>query len=297
MPQSLDPHKRSWLVHAFIVTPLLITVSCLVVYGTIRLFTHDSRTVYDYLQEMRTGDISRRWQAAFEVAKIITATPGIAQEPRFVSEMTTIFQESRTIPHAPIRQKLRSYLAIAMGKSGNDSFVEPLLQAIALPNPQESDVDVVYTIIYALGILQDQRGLAAVEQYLTHQSPSLRIAAVGALGSIGTAANLQEACLISLQKMLQDGEPNVQWEAAISLAKLGNTGGQEVLLKLLDRKYLAQFSEISLEEQTRMMMVTITAAKGLQMPLLSSAIEKLSQEDPNMGVRKVAQEFLQSKRK
>ena len=59
------------------------------------------------------------------------------------------------------------------------------------------------------------------------------------------------------KKLLEDEEPNIRWDAAIALVKLGDLSGNQTINNLLDRSYLNNFSEVDEEEKAQAIMVAI----------------------------------------
>ena len=83
----------------------------------------------------------------------------------------------------------------------------------------------------------------------------------------------------SLRFLLSDTEPNVRWNAAISLAKHGDSSGRVELLNLLDRTYFSRFEDIDRYEKEQAMMVAVKAAALLDDAEVNEALKKLSKND------------------
>lgn len=261
------------VVHSFFIIPFMIAVFSLIVFVMIQLMVREDHTVYDYLNDIKVGGSTKRWQAAFELAKILGHPEHVPEEPRFTREMIALFDHAQ---HDDVR--VRQYLARAMGRTENPAFVEPLLEA--LDREREAELP---EIILALGMLQDAAALPALHGYLEHPNPLVRNRAAMALGFIGDRASVPP-----LRAALHDTEPNVGWNAAIALAKLGDTSGRERLLQLLDREHMKRYPEIDRREQDQAMLIAIEAAALLDDPELNAAMRKLAEEDPNMKVREAA---------
>ncbi len=274
--ENTAPEEKSFfgiIIHSFFIIPFLITVFALLLFAGVRILTHEQHTVYDYLNDVKAGSLNKRWQAAFELSKILANPKQIPRDDRFVAELTTAFEQSR---HDDSR--VRQYLALAMGRTGNEKFLNPLLSSLKENNPEN-----LSAFIYALGMLGEKESATAIYPYLNNPEPKIRLTAVMALGNIGN----REA-IPFIKKALYDTEPNVQWDAAIALAKMGDAAGREILLKLLDRNYLTDFKEVDTQEQTHIVLVTMEAAANLNDQKLNEAIAQLGQSDQNMNVRKKA---------
>ena len=280
-PQPLPEKEQSFfgiVIHSFFIVPFLIAVFCVLLFTVVRLLTHEQQTVYDLLADIKTGGVTKRWQAAFELSKILANSKLIPQESRFTNELLNTFQHSREDD-----PRVRQYLALAIGRTGNVGYFEPLTTDIA----QEKE-ETLPAILYALGMLQDKRGSSIIINYLNHPNARIRSIAVVALGSIGDVTYEK-----FLKKTLNDPEPNVQWGSAISLARMGSSAGKSILSQLLSRQYLAQFPEVDPYEQNYLILNAISVAAKLNDPDLNQKIIELSKQDKNMNVRAAAMKFVE----
>lgn len=267
------------IVHSFFIIPFLIAVFCVLLFASMHLLTRENRTVYDYLEDVKTGGLTKRWQGAFELSKILANPDLLPEEDRFYNELINAFEKS---DHDDNR--VRQYLALAMGRTGREEFAKPLLNALNSAESQNKTA-----IIYALGMLQNDEAVDALTKNLTDQDPKVRSITTVALGTIGDKKTIGP-----LRKILSDKEPNVQWGAAISLAHLGDDSGQKILEKLLDRGYLNQFDNVDPDEKTNLMISAIEASKNIRNKELTNTIKEISQSDKNMKVRSAAFEYLKN---
>ena len=67
---------------------MAIVAVCVTVFVIFGLIAARAKGARDYLAEVRTGGANRRWQAAFELSKVLQAgkDPALA-DPRFVAEL------------------------------------------------------------------------------------------------------------------------------------------------------------------------------------------------------------------
>lgn len=265
------------IVHSFFIIPFLIAVFAVLLFTAVNLLTRERQTAYDYLEDVKVGGLTKRWQAAFELSKILANPRMVPLEERFREELAQAFRKSKGDD-----PKVRQYLALAMARTGHRNFAEPLIQALN----DETDEN-RYAIIYALGMLRDRNAAPALLPYLDAPEARIRSVAVVALGNIQ-----DERSKAALQKMLHDAESNVQWGAAISLAQMNDPSGKTVLANLLDRPYLAKFPEVDPQEQTQLMLAAIRAVGQIRDPELNARLKKISTSDQNMKVRAAAMEVL-----
>jgi len=268
------------IVHSFFIIPFLIAVFCVMLFAGIHLLTRENRTAYDYLEDIKTGGSTKRWQAAFELSKILANKDLIPTEERFADELIGAYKASG---HDDPR--VRQYLALAMGRTENMRYTGPLM--IGLRDEKEGNLPAV---IYALGRLKDERAVSVIQQYIHHDNARIRSMAVVALGTIGSekSADVIRTCL-------NDSEPNVQWGAAVSLAKLGDASGKEILSRMLNRGYWTNFPQVDPEDRDNLMLTAIDAAAGLRDAGLNATIQQLAQADASMKIRSAAMEAVKNK--
>lgn len=286
-----QPEEKSFLrviVHSFFIIPFLIAVFCAILFGAMHLLTRESRSAYDYLEDIKVGGQEKRWQSAFvlsrindtdryreafELAKILADKDSIPKDDQFNTDLIAAFERSE---HDD--QRVRQYLALAMGRSGRAVFVQPLIDALK----DEKDEN-LWAVLYALGMLEQPEAAGTLYKYLTHDSPRIRSIAVVAVGNLKIPASAE-----LLTNALNDPEANVQWGAAVSLAQLGNNSGTEILTHILDRDYLESFEYVDTQEAKQLMLTAIQAAGYLNEPLLDQNIKLLASSDKNMDVRNAA---------
>ena len=277
-PQEEEKGFFKVIVHSFFVIPFLIAVFCVLLFTAVHLLTREQRGAEDYLADIKTGGLTKRWQGAFELSKILANPELVPDEDRFFSELIDAFEHAK---HDDDR--IRQYLALAMGRTANPVFLQPLLNGLH----EEKEVNLP-ALIYALGMLRQKEAAPALYPYLEHPQARIRSIAVVALGNIADARSDS-----ALRKALADPEPNVQWGAAVSLAKMGDAAGKNVLLNMLDREYLSKFPEVDVAEQNNLLLLAMNAAASLQDVDLDERIAQLAKGDVNMAIRSAALDIAQ----
>jgi HEAT repeat protein len=266
------------IVHSFFVIPFLLAIFSVLLFVSVRILTMEKRTVNDYLEDVRVGGLTKRWQSAFELSRILSNTKMVPHDEKFIHNMTDAFEKSKNDD-----DRIRQYLALAMGRSGITEFSDVLIQAAA----DEKDEN-LYAIISSLGILQTEKAIPVLLKILDSNNAHLRLAAVIALGNISNPKTI-----IPLQRMLNDPEPNINWDAAIALAKMGDKTGKAIIENLLDRNYLVKFSNIGPQDQSRMMMVAISSTASWHDADIEKILKELFTNDKNMNVRALAHQVLE----
>jgi HEAT repeat protein len=104
----------------------------------------------------------------------------------------------------------------------------------------------------------------------------------------------------TLVRALDDPEPDVQWNAAIALARHGRHEGVPVLRRMLDRAYVER--NVTRQPQARedvdpvgeVMISGLRAIAALRAAALSDEVKTLSTGDQNLKVRQAAVEALKN---
>ena len=268
----------SVVIHSFFVVPFIIAIFAVIIFLIARIMTAEPNTARDYLEDVKIGGTTKRWQGAFELSKILSNPDMVPKDQLFVQEMISAFNYAEHDRDARIRQ----YLAIAMGATGDIRYLETLLNAL-----DESETEVTKASSFALGNIGDRRAVDKLIGLLDSASPQIRLQAVIALGKIGDPNAIPE-----LKKMLMDLEPNVKWDAAIALAKQKDGSGKRILLDLLDRKYLDSFPNIDEIEQVQVLMVVINIVPLLNDSDFKDPLTELKNNDSNLKVREAARKAL-----
>ncbi len=268
------------IVHSFFIIPFLIAVFCVILFAGMHLLTRENRTVYDYLEDVKAGGVTKRWQGAFELSKILANPKLLPEDTRFYDELIGAFEQARHDDN-----RVRQYLALAMGRTERTEFLQPLLDGLKAEKEEN-----LPAIIYAIGMLKQKESAKYLYDFLAHPNARIRSIATVALGNLGDRASIKQ-----LKKVLGDSEPNVRWGAAISLANLDDDSGKEILLQLLTRSYYESYEQVDQNEVKNLILSTIDACQKLDNNDLNVAIKQLAESDPNMKIRARALEALNKK--
>ena len=211
------------LVHSFFVIPFIIVVFGVIFFFMFQILIDESDSADDYLDQIKVGSETKRWQSAFELGKILSNPDLRPESETFKNEMISTYKKAKTDNYL-----VRTYMALAMGRTADGYYGETLMTGIDDENPNSRSA-----AISALGMIQYAPAVGKIKMMLgSDQSSEDRLTAVIALGMIG-----DESVISDLKRLLKDEEPNIRWDAAIALAKMGNNSGINEILYLLDRSY------------------------------------------------------------
>jgi HEAT repeat protein len=135
-----------------------------------------------------------------------------------------------------------------------------------------------------LGAIADPSGLPTLTGALVDTDPGIRKTAAYALGAFDhdpTAAG-------ALHPLVDDPVADVRWNAALALARLGDSAGVPVLEQMLDRRLLAQVPDITPEQQEDAMISALQALATLGVSIDPGVLDRLADEDPSLKVRQAA---------
>jgi len=281
LPNDFPAEKKSLLrvvIHSFFVVPFIIAIFGVLIFLMLRILTIEPRTAQDYLQDVKIGGNTKRWQGAFELSKILANPKMIPKEERFVNDLISTFEYSEKERD----DRIRIYLALAMGRTKDRRYATILEKTLNAENEE-----ILAAVIYSLGFINSPTSLEQLLLMFEHESSRVRHQVVVALGNYDG-----NQVQIILKQGLHDPEPNVRWDAAIALAKQKDDSGRRILLDLMDRKYLDSFPNIDAVEQNQAILAAIRGSRDILDDELRQVLLDLMENDLNMKVRQAARNTL-----
>ena len=289
-PSAESPVRQTtpFLVLQFFIFPLSIVAVCVTVFVIFGLIASEGKGPRQYLDEVRTGSANRRWQAAFELTKVLQAHKDPAlKDPRFVDEAVRTFRES-----AGDDPRVRRYLALALGRLGDRRAVPALLQAAqdSAANGPHADPETQIYSVWALGAIGDPSAEPALVELAHGDDAGVRKTAVHALGSFPG-----EESRGTLVGALGDPIDDVRWNAAVALARRRDPAATPVLLEMLDRAHLSAIAGMTEEQRVDTLVQAIEAAAVVPDARLRVPLESLRDHDASLKVREAARVALEGR--
>jgi HEAT repeat protein len=287
-----EPATRNPLVAApalavqFFLIPLAVVGVTVLMYFGFRSLLTDERSPQDYIVELRTGGLNRRWPAAYELSRQM-ADPRVRRDPVVAMALVKAFEDSSHDNDPQVRR----YLALAIGRLDAPlpaQAVADLTKSLADP-----DSEVTLSAIWALGSSGDVSVVPRLQPLYESSDPGIRKMAVYALGAL--PGDVQ---LVTLRTALQDSAADVRWNAAVALSRHGSREGVAVLGQMLDRSYVEQAVKRDVRQDEDqdpigdVMISGLRAVAALKDVSLKPSVESLSQQDRSMKVRQAALEAL-----
>ena len=268
----------------FFLIPAFVVVVCVGLVFFFGWLVSDEKTGVDYLNEIRAGSESRRWQAAFELSKIITMESEKARMEGLVPEMVAAFEQAADDADD---ERVRHYLALSLGHLGDDTATPTLVKALGDGDPT--------TRLYAgwaLGNIGDRRAVPGLLERVGDDDPGVRKIAIYALGAIG-----DESAIPRLQIALSDPVRDVSWNAAVALAQLDDGSGERQLLQMLDHEFLQGVAEMDERQRALATESAIKASALLRSETLTVKLRSIADGHPNLVIREAALSALEDSQK
>jgi HEAT repeat protein len=273
----------------FFLIPLLVVGAVLLIYIGFRSLLGDDRSVEEYLVDIRSGGSNRRWPAAYELSRLMADPEFVRKEQaKLAPELTKAFAAS-----SDDDPRVRQYLALTLGRLTPPIPSHARRLLIEALNDKESQTRI--SAIWALGSTGDVTVAPDLERMYASGDAGVRKMTVYALGAL--PGDVGSATLI---RALDDSEADVQWNAAIALARHGRHDGVNVLGRMLDRAYVERNvtrqpqAQDDVDPVGEVMISGLRAIAALKESTLAEPVKALSQNDSSLKVRRAAIEVLKS---
>jgi len=253
-------------VKLFVVPALIVLAAVAVFLLAIRL-TQATHSPDQYLQDLRSDSTQKRWQAAYELSKLIAQDPKVSQDPALRTAAVAAFSEG-----GKDDPRLRSYLALVLGNLKEKSAVPTLEDGLL-----SADAEVRLHCLWALGEIGDTSAGDSILKAAEDPDAGVRLMAIGALSAL-RYAGAKDLFL----KTLAGTETELRYDAAVGLARLKDPKAEPALLEMLSlsdpKAPLTQSAKLA----------ALDAFKELPTQKLRQQVVVLSKEDPDLKVREAA---------
>jgi HEAT repeat protein len=266
----------SLFIKLFIVPALIVAFALgIFLLGTIAL--QHPKSAEQYLEELKSDSTSRRWQAAYELSRMLNQGEKIQFDNSLRAELVKTFADSKTDD-----PRVREYLALVLGRLKEKSAVTVLSEAVT----DESNDVKIYSL-WALGNIEDPAGGPAALSALTDSDPGVKRIAVGALSALRYAP-----AKMALENNLGDSSQPLRYDSAVALARLKDEKAVPILMEMMILKPTGQPSDEIIESSK---LAAIEGAQELNNSQLRDQLLALSKNDPDLKVRAAALQALKVK--
>ena len=162
----------------------------------IQVLIKESSSAEEYLNQVKIGSASKRWQSAFELAKVLNNPKSDPLSSSFKGQLSSAYE--RSIHDDPL---VRSYLAMAMGATQDTVIGKDLIRGLE-DNCLESRI----AAIQALGMIKYPPAVDPINSLIkVADNESERLSATISLGMIG-----DYSAVPFLKSLSEDEEANTK---------------------------------------------------------------------------------------
>ena len=296
---SAETSRIYSLFYAFFLIPLMIVIFGILFYLLFAVITDEPTNVNQLLIKLESGSIRDKANASYRMNKLFF-NDSTKYNSSYRERIIRIHKMSKS--EFSLDNTLRLHTIMIMGNSRDNSFGPNLLAEL-----NQDDEGFRIKAIEALGKIQYFESASVIKNYLSKDNSFLeKLAAVGALGNIGNKAAITDLVILvnawPIDWLESDG-PELRWEAAIALLKLGYTNSKTITIinNLLDRNYYlnphgASYNKLN-ENTINFVILKILnilssiKEKALLQPF-NDKIKVLSIEDLNLEIRDFAKKYI-----
>ena len=272
--QKEESSRIYTLFYSFFLIPFMIAIFGAIFFLLFRFITYETNDATELLNQIKIGSATKRWQSAFELSKVLNNPETVPEDIAFKNQMVSAYNHS--INDDPL---VRAYLAIAMGATGDNYYAEELLSGLD-DESRESRL----AAIQAVGMVQTKLAVMKLINILNNSDfQDERLAATMSLGFIG-----DERAIPKLNELLNDNEPNIRWDSAVALAKMGVKTSIPIIENLMNRDYLMTFPELDYKEIDKVIMTAIETSTLIVDSTFEPSLIELAKNDQSLTVRDLA---------
>ena len=276
-----NPSRAYALFYSFFLIPFMIAVFGGLFFYLFLFMTNEKNTPIDLLDNIQSGSATRRWTSAFELSNMLDKDK-IENKELFNNRLVDLYQKSKYESDP----RLRTYLALAMGKTEDIYFGEFLVEGVS----EDTNISNKIAAIQSIGMLKYKPGCSILERTIKESSNDAEVLA--SIVSLGVIGNLSYKNI--LIDMLNYDEPNIRWDSAIALAKMGDNSGANIIEYLLRRSYYEKFpskpdgSGLTIEEIDYSIYTAIKISQLLSESRFKDELIYLSENEKNIKIREFA---------
>ena len=136
------------LFYSFFLIPFMIAIFGATFFLLFKFITYETNDASELLNQVKIGSASKRWQSAFELSKLLNTPDRIPTDISFKNQMISIYKHS--IHDDPL---VRSYLALAMGMTGDIFYDQTILEGL-----DDKNIESRIAAIQAMGMIRSKIG-------------------------------------------------------------------------------------------------------------------------------------------
>ena len=272
--QKEESSRIYTLFYSFFLIPFMIAIFGAIFFLLFRFITYETNDASELLNQVKIGSATKRWQSAYELSKVLNNPETIPEDVSFKNQMISAYNHSINDDAL-----VRAYLAIAMGATGDKFYAEELVNGL-----EDESRESRLAAIQAVGMVRSELAVMQLIDVINNSDyQDERLAATMSLGFIGDSKAIPK-----LNELLEDDEPNIRWDSAIALAKMGEKSSIPVIENLMDRDYLMTFPQLDYKEINKVIMTAIETSSLVVDNRFEPRLMELAKTDENLTVRDAA---------
>ena len=266
------------LFYSFFLIPLMITIFGVLFFFLFEILTYEDQDPQNLLNNIKSGSLTKRWQSAYELSNLMKDPEKVPVSDLFINQMISMYEKSIYDD-----DRVRTYLALAMGQTSNPRFGNSLIKGL-----EDEKLENRIAAIKSLGMIKFNLSIGKLNNIsISDRDVQERLAAVISMGEIRDKSS--EDYLVSL---LDDEEPNIRWDSAVALIKMNNVLGVNILEKLLDRSYYLNYSNINELEINNSMLTILALVSQYPNIEFEDELELLAMNEKNVKIKEFSMKIL-----
>lgn len=266
------------LFYSFFLIPLMITIFGVLFFFLFEILTYEDQDPQNLLNNIKSGSLTKRWQSAYELSNLMKDPEKVPVSDLFINQMISMYEKSIYDD-----DRVRTYLALAMGQTSNPRFGNSLIKGL-----EDEKLENRIAAIKSLGMIKFNLSIGKLNNIsISDRDIQERLAAVISMGEIRDKSS--EDYLVSL---LDDEEPNIRWDSAVALIKMNNVSGVNILEKLLDRSYYLNYSNINEIEINNSMLTILALVSQYPNIEFEDELEFLAMNEKNVKIKEFSMKIL-----
>ena len=259
----------SLFIKLFIIPAAIVAVALGIFFlGTIAL--QHPKSASQYLEELKSDSTSRRWQAAYELSRMLNQGEKIQFDQDLRAQLVQTYADSKKDD-----PRIRQYLALVLGRLKEPSAVPVLSEGV-----HDDNTDVKIYSLWALGNIEDPKGGDAALSALSDGDATVQRMAVGALSAMRYAP-----AKFPLEKNLESQNAGLKYDSAVALARLKDEKAIPTLLEMLNLKS-ADPKDAEMVQSAKIAAVEVS--KELSNAALKTKVVEMSKSESDIKVREAA---------
>jgi hypothetical protein len=266
----VEPPAAGFVVQLFLI-PAAVVIVVIIVWLLFGKLAGGERDAMEYVHQLRSP--SANWRMAFELASLIQHDPKIGGDPVLLGELTDLLSTELQRNEDP---KLTQYVVLTLGafrtleaRTNSGKPLDPLVPLTqALERKYEHLIQIAAAASLAKqaarmnGQLDDPRTVRALGAAASTAEPEVRQTAVYALGFFGGSTATQ----LLRERVRGDEDRFVRYNAAIALARRGDSAAESTLREMLSTADLSQSINLSstTEKQNKIEAIELEAIEALR---------------------------------